>query len=88
MARYYNIMLTGSGRDKGQCKLIYDDLRAYDIKIINSCGYGIDADCNKRVKHLRDGKKSDVEDVLSKIIEDNNYKIEYKVNSKGKCVCF
>lgn len=84
--RYYNSMLTGSDRTSANCGRVYNELKDYNIHVISSCGFGVDADCNKRIKSTADAGITEVKEDFDTVIEDLTLNLNKTVNSKGKCV--
>lgn len=86
MANYYNAMLTGADRNIRNCAEVYERLRGYNVFVIDSCGYGMDGTCNKRIKFTGDGGIGAVRSAFASVIATLEIELEYLVNSKPKCV--
>ena len=80
MARYYDVSL--NGQDIGfRCTEVFNDLKGYNIFPIKPCGGYSDMNCHMRVKHVRNGKKSDVEHALERVIKSLEYRLSYTVKA-------
>ena len=80
MARYYKVSL--NGQDVGyRCREVFDDLKGYDIFPMKPFGGYSDMYCHMKVKHVKDGKKNEVENALKRVIESLEYKLEYTVTT-------
>ena len=80
MARYYKVSL--NGQDIGyRCTEVFDDLKGYNILPIKPCGGYSDMNCHMKVKHIKNGKKGEVENALKRVIESLEYKLEYTVST-------
>lgn len=84
-ASYYNSMLTGSDRTGYNCGNVYERMKGYNVFVIASCGYGTDADCNKRIKYTGSGGISAVRGHFATVISNLDLELEATVNSKPKC---
>lgn|GEM_PF-1767500 len=80
MARYYKISLNGKDTDH-HCTEVFEDLKGYDIFPIKPFGGYNNMYCHMRVRHIRDGKKVDVEHALERVINALELHIEYTVQT-------
>ena len=79
---YYNSMLTGGDRSIQNCQDVYRDA---DVDVIKSCGYGMDATCNKRIKYEGIGGINAVRDDFDHVISDLQLDLQSTINSKKSC---
>ena len=80
MARYYKVSL--NGQDIGHCcTQVFDDLKGYNIFPMGPFGGYSDMYCHMKVKHIKDGKKSDVESALERVIDRLNCKLQYTIKT-------
>ena len=83
---YYNSMLLGEDHTVVSCNQVYDRLRGLDIFVITSCGNGVDASCNKRIRYDGAGGIRAVRGHFDTVINNLGLSLTAIVNSKGKCI--
>ena len=86
MPKYYNVMINGTDRGAVNCDDIYDRLRGYNIFAKSSCGYGVDGDCNKRIRYDGIGGITEVRSAVQTVVNSLELDVDIYVNSKGKCI--
>lgn len=81
MPNYYNSRLIGNDRTIDNCHKVYANLEGYNIFVIGSCGNGMDASCNKRIKYTGNGGIDTVRNAFEDVIETLRLRLSYSVKS-------